>query len=253
MQTANADTECVWITGASSGIGLELAKIYARHARYVALSARSADKLAELARAQDALVAHPLDVTDAAAAKDCVDGIVAKAGCPDLAILNAGIWHLMDATELDAGKVRQSVEVNYLGVVNAVAALLPHMLQRGYGHVAIVASVAGYRGLPRACAYGPTKAALINFAETLRCDLAKHGIKISLINPGFVDTPMTRTNPFPMPGLMEAEDAAVRIYEGLHRSNWEISFPRRLSWSLKTMRILPDAVYFWIMKRVMAA
>ena len=181
----------VWITGASSGIGLELAKLLDGEVAHIAVSARSADRLEALAAAGETIVPYPVDVSDAAAIAECARAIEDAAGPIDLAVLNAGLWRMMDVAELDVAAVRAGFEVNYMGVIHGIAAILPAMLARGGGHIAIVASVAGYRGLPRSVAYGPTKAALINLAETLRAELEPRGITVSLVNPGFVDTPMT--------------------------------------------------------------
>ncbi|WP_118133013.1 SDR family oxidoreductase [Oceanicella sp. SM1341] len=238
----------VWITGASSGIGAELARLMAPTAGRVALSARSEEKLAALAATAPALEARPLDITDRAAVAACVAALEAE-GPVDLAVLNAGTWALMDVEALDAEAIRRGMEVNYLGVVNAVEALLPPMLARGAGHIAITASVAGYRGLPKAIAYGPTKAALINLAETLRCELAPRGIRVTVICPGFVDTPMTRDNPFPMPSIVTAEEAAREILGGLERGAWKITFPRGFARVMALLRILPDALYFRAIRR----
>lgn len=236
----------VWITGASSGIGLELARLLEGRVAHLAVSARSQDKLDALAAQFKTVVSYPLDVTDADAVAACVGNIEAAAGSIDLAVLNAGAWQLMDVAELDLAAIRTGIEVNYMGVVHAINALLPGMLAKGAGHIAIVASVAGYRGLPRSAAYGPTKAALINLAETLRTELEPRRITVSLVNPGFVDTPMTRGNPFPMPGIIPAKEAAQRLLAGLERGKYDIVFPRAFVFAMKLLRLLPNAVYFWV-------
>jgi short-subunit dehydrogenase len=243
----------VWITGGSSGIGSELAHLLDGSVAHVAVSARSSDKLNALVAQCKTVVAYPLDVTDAQAVSTCIRDVEAAAGPIDLAVLNAGAWHLMGVADLDIEKIRAGVEINYMGVVHALHALLPGMLTRGRGHIALVASAAGYRGLPRAVAYGPTKAALINLAETLKTELEPLGITISLVNPGFVDTPMTRDNPFPMPGLMPVENAAKKLLAGLKRKRYEIVFPRRFVWAMKLLRILPNAVFFALVKRFVMA
>ncbi|AXS41505.1 SDR family NAD(P)-dependent oxidoreductase [Breoghania sp. L-A4] len=237
----------VWITGASSGIGLELARLLDSRVDHVAASARSQDKLDALAAQAATVHSYPLDVTDATAVSACVAEIEER-GDIDLAVLNAGAWALMSVDEFDLAAIRTGVEVNVMGVMNALDVLLPRMLSRGRGHIAIVASVAGYRGLPRSLAYGPTKAALINLAETLKTELAPRGITVSVVNPGFVDTPMTRDNPFPMPGLMSAKDAAERMLAGLERGSFEIAFPRGFAAQMKLLRLLPDALYFWLIR-----
>ena len=246
MGEAHIAWKTAWITGASSGIGLELARLLDGKVTYLAVSARSQDKLSKLAAQCKNVVSYPLDVTDADAVVDSVGDIEAAAGPIDLAVLNAGVWQLMDVAELDLKAIRAGIEVNYMGVVHAINALLPGMLARGAGQIAIVASVAGYRGLPRSAAYGPTKAALINLAETLRTELAPRGITVSVVNPGFVDTPMTRDNPFPMPNIISAKDAAQSLLAGLERRKYEIIFPRAFVFAMKLLRLLPNAMYFWV-------
>jgi short-subunit dehydrogenase len=236
----------VWITGASSGIGLELARLLDGNVTHLAVSARSQDKLNALAAQCKNVISYPLDVTDADAVTASVGDIETTAGPIDLAVLNAGSWQLMDIADLDLSAIRTGIEVNYMGVVHAINALLPGMLARGAGHIVIVASVAGYRGLPRSVAYGPTKAALINLAETLRTELGPRGITVSLVNPGFVDTPMTRDNPFPMPGIIPAKEAAQRLLVGLERGKYEIVFPRAFVFAMKLLRLLPNAMFFWV-------
>lgn len=240
----------VWITGASTGIGHELALRLAARGTRVAATARSADKLTALAAQQSLITAHPADVTDPNALVRLVGEVESDLVSVDLVILNAGTYTpLHTVNGLDPEIFRKTVDVNYLGVVNAISAILPAMLERRRGHIAIVASVAGYRGLPQAAAYGPTKAALINLAECLRAELEGHGITVSVINPGFVKTPMTAQNDFPMPFIMEPGDAADRIIKGLEAGKYEIAFPRRFALILKTLRLLPNAVFFWIIRK----
>jgi short-subunit dehydrogenase len=240
----------VWITGASSGIGQELAKLMDVAADHVVISARSVNKLEALSERSRAIAPFPLDVTDAEAVSVCVKTIEVTAGPIDLAVLNAGAWTLMDAQHLELQAVRTGIEVNYMGVMNAIDALIPPMIERRRGHIAIVASVAGYRGLPRSIAYGPTKAALNNLAEILRLELEPHGITISVINPGFVDTPMTQNNPFPMPSIVSAEEAAKQILEGLKRRQFEIAFPRGFIMVMKMMQLMPLVLYFWLVRKI---
>ena len=238
----------VWITGASSGIGMELARLLDGKVAHVAVSARSRDKLELLASQSKTIVSYPVDVTDAPAMASIAASIEETAGPIDLVVLNAGVWSLMRVDELDLHGVRAGVEVNYMGVMHGLNAVLQSMLARGSGHIAIVGSIAGYRGLFGAVAYGPTKAALINLAETLRCELGPRGIDISIINPGFIDTPMTQDNPFPMPDIISAKDAAQRMLAGLEQKKYEILFPFRFGWMIKSLRYLPNAMYFWVHK-----
>lgn len=240
----------VWITGASSGVGLELARQLKGDADHIAISARSKMKLQKAASKSRAITPYPLDVTDASAVTATVKKIEKTSGPIDLAILSAGVWHIMDADRIDLDKVSQALDVNYMGVVNCIDALLPGMIKHGRGHIAIIASVAGYRGLPHAMAYGPTKAALINLAETLHVELAPHGILVSVVNPGFIDTPMTEENEFPMPGIIPVEEAAAKILKGLKAGKFEIIFPRGFVYMMKSLRRMPNALFFWIMRTI---
>lgn len=247
--TNPTDWKNVWIVGASTGIGRELALVMDGKINNVAVTARSEDKLNDLAEGSDNITAFPLDITDQAATKECVAAIESAHGPIDLAVLGAGTWAMMDVEEFDVEAIKKGLDVNYLGVIYSLAELIPRMLERGRGHIAIIASVAGYRGLPNSVTYGPTKAALINLAETLNAELARKGITISIVNPGFVDTPMTQDNPFPMPALMDADDAARRLFDGLVDKDYEIIFPRRFVYGVKLLRILPNWLYFWVVKR----
>ena len=242
--------ERVWITGASMGIGAALARRLARDGAEVIASARSAERLAALAAAgAGRIVAWPLDITDHAAVKDAVARIEAEHGPIDVAVLNAGTHRPVSAAEFTAEGLRELMEVNVVGTAACLEALMPRMIARGRGRIAVVASVAGYRGLPTSAYYGATKAALINLAESLRFDLARAGVTIQLIDPGFVKTPLTDRNEFPMPFLISAELAADRIASGLRSRRFEIAFPRRFVWMMKLLRCLPYALYFPLVGR----
>ena len=238
-----------WITGASMGMGREMALLLAQKKVHVALSARSKDKLNAMAQNSDRLSAFPLDVTDRAAVRATVGQIEQDVGPLDLAILNAGIWEPVELDNFDASIFEHAMRVNYFGVIYALEALLPRMIERGAGHIVLIGSVSGYRGLQKAAAYGPTKAALINLAETLKLDTERHGIQISIVNPGYVDTPMTEKNDYEMPFIMSAEKAARKIVSGLERGKFEIAFPIRLVRPLRILRILPNALFFWLARR----
>jgi short-subunit dehydrogenase len=236
----------VWITGASSGIGREVAIRLAASGVKVAVSARSSDKLADLAATSPLIKAYPLDVTDLAATELVAESIARDLGPIDLAILNAGVWHPMSATTFDPKAITTAMAVNYTGVTNALAPLIPAMTGRKSGHIAIVSSVAGYRGLPVAIAYAPTKAALISLAESLYPDLLDDNVKMTVINPGFVETDMTAINKFPMPFIIPCGDAADRIIKGLIKGGFEIVFPWRMKLLAKFTRLLPYRAYFGI-------
>jgi short-subunit dehydrogenase len=214
----------------------------------VAASARTVDDLDQLAAEADGfagrIVPVPLDITDAPAAAAAVKQIEATAGTIGLAILNAGTHVPEHAEGFDLGAFEKVVTTNLIGTARCLAAMLPPMLARRAGRIAIVASVAGYRGLPSAGAYGGTKAALINLAESLAPEMAQKGVTMTLINPGFVDTPLTEKNDFPMPFLISAEEAATRIVEGLETEKFEIVFPTRMALSMKLLRLLPYWAFF---------
>jgi NADP-dependent 3-hydroxy acid dehydrogenase YdfG len=243
----------IWITGASSGIGRAVALAYARAGATVAVSARGVDALAALAAepaAAGRIHAFAVDMTDRAAVADVVARIETELGALALVILNAGTHEPVDARRFDAAVFDRLVTVNLTGTVNGLAAVLPRLVARRAGHLAIVASVAGYGGLPSAAAYGATKAALINLAEALKFDLDPVGVRVSLVNPGFVRTPLTDKNPFAMPALMDVEDAADALVRGLARGGFEVTFPRRFTWVLKLLRLLPYRLYFPLMARL---
>lgn len=233
----------VWLIGASSGIGAALARELARRGARLALSARSAGKLQALvAELPSEARVLPLDLRDADAVQDAARDLLDRWQGWDLVVILAGAYSPMRADQLDLAVARQMVETNLMGVYHALAATLPTLLAQKQGGVAIVSSVAGYVGLPQSLVYGPTKAALINLAESLYGDLHPQGLGVYLIDPGFVDTPLTRGNEFHMPALMTPEAAALAILEGLGRGQFEIHFPRRFTLWLKLLRLLP---YRW--------
>ena len=238
-----------WITGASTGIGRALALRLAAAGVRVAVSARSSEPLAELAALHANIMPFTVDVTRLDDVLATHGKIMSAFGSIDLAVLNAGVWDPMGASNYDAARSIKTMSVNYGGIANALQPLIQTMVARGEGHIALVASVAGYRGLPRAIAYAPSKAAVISLAEVLRLDLARKNIVVSLINPGFVATPMTAVNTFPMPYLMTVEAATDRIVSGLEAGTFEIAFPWQLVLSLKAMRILPYALFFRVVNR----
>ena len=235
----------VWITGASTGIGREIALQLAALGVTVAASARSADKLASLG---PNIRPYPLDVTDRQAILATVEKIERELGPIDLAVMAAGTYSPLDVEKFDASLFEAAMTTNYLGVVNCLAGLLPRLLSRNQGHVAWIASVAGFVGLPKAAAYGPSKAALINLAESLKVDLELRGVTVSVINPGFVETPLTAQNDFTMPFLMQAPEAARLTIEGLKRHRFEISYPLRFVLIMKLARLLPYALFFRLIK-----
>ncbi len=241
---------CVWITGASSGIGAELALQLARRGLTVAASARSADKLAALAGREPRIRPYPVDVTDRLAMAATARRIGEELPPVDLAILNAGIGSFASASRFSAAEAAATMAVNYGGIANALEPLIPMMIARGRGHLAFVASVSAYRGLSKAASYGASKAAVNSLAESLAVDLSARGVTVTVVNPGFVDTPMTEHNPFPMPFLMPVEEAAARIIRGLERRRFEVAFPWQTVTALKLARLMPAPLYLWLARRV---
>lgn len=243
-----------WITGASSGLGRALALELAARGWKVAVSARNASALRDLAAEADGtILPFPLDITDPGAVRGTVRAIMAVHGPIQLSILNAGTHRPTPAEDFQQEDAAMLVETNLLGTTNCLAALLPHAIERGRCEIAIVASQTGYRGLPTAAVYGATKAALINMAEALRPELKQHGVSLRLINPGFVDTPLTRRNTFPMPFLISAEDSARQILHGLATHRFEITTPRRMAFFMKLLRLMPNWLFFVVAKRMTPA
>ncbi len=239
----------VWVIGASYGIGAATAEALLAAGARVALSARSRDKLEAVAGGRAGARIEPLDFTrggDVAAAWDRIRA--AWGGC-DLVLVVAGTHREMRAWDLDAAAARDLLETNLHGPIATVAAVLPGLLAQRSGALGIVASVAGYGGLPKALVYGASKAALINFTETLHLDLRPRGIGVYLVNPGFVATPLTARNQFRMPHLVSAEDAARAILAGLAAGDFEIHFPRAFTRQLKFLRLLPYRLYFALVRR----
>lgn len=241
----------VWVVGASSGIGQALARALLTAGAEVAVSARKTAPLHELAQdfAGRAL-ALPLDVSDEAQWQQAYTQFLAWRDRLDLLIFCAADYQPMRAWTLDTALVSRMIDVNIKGAIYGVGAVLPDFLQRAGGGIAVVASVAGYVGLPKSLAYGPTKAALINFCESLYLDVHERGVAVSVINPGFVATPLTAGNDFKMPALISAETAAAEIMQGLAAGEFEIHFPKRFTRWLKALRQLPYALQFRALKKV---
>jgi NAD(P)-dependent dehydrogenase (short-subunit alcohol dehydrogenase family) len=238
----------VWLVGASSGIGAAIA--HALHARgaQVLVSARGAAALDAFVQAHPGAQAWPLDVTDAEAVARSTRAILAQ-GPVDLMLYCAGHYRGMRATALDLPELRRHLAINYEGALNVVHALLPALLMRGRGHISLVSSVAGFRGLPKSLAYGPTKAALTHLAENLYLDLAPQGLGVSVVHPGFVQTPLTAQNDFEMPALITPEQAAQAMLDGLARGRFEIHFPKRFTHWMKLLRLLPYRPFFALVRR----
>ena len=238
----------VWLVGASSGIGRATASALHAQGAKVFVSARNSQALDVFATEHPGAVAVAVDAGDAASVNRAAQTVLA-AGPLDLVLYCAGYYKEMRATEFDLKEMLQHQQVNYIGALYVLAAVLPHFVARKAGHISLISSVAGYRGLPKSLAYGPTKAALINLAETLYVDLQDSQVSVSLICPGFVETPLTAQNKFTMPGLIKPEQAAEEILSGWQRGAFEIHFPKRFTLWMKALSLLPNAFYFPVIRR----
>lgn len=241
----------VLITGASSGIGKALAYRYLEMGARVGICGRNEKRIADVCA--DHPRAYPLkfDTTDQEAVDAAFQEFTRLAGPMDLAILNAGDHRATDGVSFSASEYEHLMNVNYVGTLNCLEPSISIMREQKTGTIAIMGSVAGYKGLPNAGAYCASKAALMRLAETLRTELAIVGIDVRLISPGFVKTPLTAQNEFPMPFLMEVDDAADRVVNGLSKKRFEIAFPRRLAWPLRLLSMVPASLYFSVTKNIL--
>ena len=240
----------VWLVGASTGIGrATAARLHAAGARVV-VSARSRQALDAFVQEHPGSLAIALDATDRAATRSAATRIVAELGRIDLAVYCAGYYKAMRATAFDLDDALRHQQVNYVGALVLLDAVLPVLLAQSSGHISLVSSVSGYRGLPKALAYGPTKAALINLAESMYFDLADEGIGVSVVCPGYVATPLTAQNDYRMPGLITAEEAAKRMVQGWEAGQFEMHFPKRFTLWVKTLSHLGSGMYFSAVRRV---
>jgi len=244
----------VWLIGASTGIGLATAEALHAAGATVTVSARKVAQLEQFVKTHPGARALPLDVTDAGAMARALESVCLD-GVPDWVVYCAGHYRPMGADTLDLAECLRHGDVNYRGFLYLLDALLPRWLRtpaHTHRHISVVGSVAGYRGLPQSLAYGPTKAALINLAEALYLELQARRIGVSLVNPGFVETPLTRENDFPMPALISPAQAAQAMLRGWAKGQFEIHFPRRFTWGMQLLRVLPYRIYFAITKRLLS-
>ena len=238
----------VWLIGASSGIGLATAKALHDAGARVVVSARKAELLQAFVDAHPGSQAVVLDVGDAAAIAQAAKYVQAQQGL-DVVMYCAGYYQAMRATDYSLTEMSRHLDVNYTGALRVLDVVLPALVAQGTGHVSFISSVAGFRGLPQSLAYGPTKAALINLAEALYYDLSPQGVGVSLINPGFVETPLVAGNDFPMPSLITPEKAATEILKGWRKGEFHIHFPKRFTRMLLLLRLLPYRWYFALVRR----
>ncbi len=245
----NMEKKLAWVTGASSGIGEATVLELAKQGWRVAITARSEEKLEALSGKGD-IHAFPGDVTEPEAMNKIVAQIEQDLGPIDLALLCAGTYFPDTVEDFEAAKLKKQYEVNVFGTMNALEPVLNKFKERDKGHIAIVSSVAGYRGLPRSLSYGSSKAALINFAEALAAETKSSGIKVQVICPGFVKTPLTDKNDFPMPMLMDVDKAAKKLVSGLNSNQFEIIFPWLFCMLTKVIGFLPNRAYISVIAKI---
>ncbi len=239
----------IWLIGASTGIGEALAEEFDRYGARCMISARSQDKLEQLAKKLRKTIAYAVDITQPNTLENAFSELIQQWGGVDLIVIMAGTYSEMAVKDFDLDKMKHQIEVNLIGTMNVLNQVLPRLLKQQSGHLCLVSSVAGFRGLPNSIAYGPSKAALINLAEGLYLELKPFNIGVSVVTPGFVDTPLTQKNTFPMPCIISAKKAAQHILAGLSRGQFEIHFPKKFTLALKLLSILPYRLYFSAVQR----
>ena len=239
----------IWITGASSGIGKALAEKFASEGWKVAVSARRKQILDEMANNEN-ISSHPLDVTNQNQINDVFSKIINEFGSLDLCVFSSGTYDPKLEQEINIKQNHFVMETNFFGVLYCIKSVEKYFKDKKEGHISIVSSVAAYRGLPNSSGYGPSKAALTNLTESLYFDFKKHNVRISLVSPGFIKTPLTDKNEFPMPFIKSPEYAAEKMFNGLTKSNtFEIHFPIALTLLLKFLRILPYRIYLFLIDK----
>ena len=246
------NNKVIWITGASSGIGKSLAIKFANEGWQVAVSARRESLLKELSDTSSNIHSFPLDVTDSEKCKDVSTEIINKLENIEICIFCTGIHDPKSEKSLDLEKVRKIMEVNFFGTVNSINSVYDYFRKKRSGHISMVSSVAGYRGLPAGGAYCASKSALTTFAESLYFDLKRFNVRVSVVHPGFIKTPMTDQNDFPMPMIKSPEFAADEMFKGLTQSNaFEIHFPKQFTFIMKILKIMPNWLYLKLIKKGM--
>ena len=246
------DKKIIWITGASTGIGKALALKFAKKGWIVAASARRENLLQELNKENKNIYPYPLDVTNIDQCKAVFKDILDKFNNIEICVFCTGIHDPKSEKKFNLEKIRKIMEVNYFGVMNSINSIYEYYNTKKSGQISIVSSVAGYRGLPAAGAYCASKSALTSFTESLHFEMKRKNVRVSLINPGFIKTPMTDQNDFPMPMIKSPEFAAEQIYIGLIKKNgFEIHFPKIFTFFMKVLRILPNSIYFKFLEKGM--
>ena len=241
----------IWITGGSTGIGKALAIKFAAMGWNVAISARRAELLNELSNSYENISGFPLDVTVKEKCKEVFNEIKNKFENIDICFFSTGTWDPKKEKEIDVEQMEDVFKVNFFGTVNCIKAVEQYFRDKKKGIITIVSSIAGYRGLPNSTGYGPSKSALNNLAESLYFDFKRYNVRVCLVSPGFIKTPMTDKNDFKMPFLKTPEYAADQIFEGLvNKNTFEIHFPKSLTITLKLLSFLPSKIYFGLVGKL---
>ncbi|MDC0876111.1 SDR family NAD(P)-dependent oxidoreductase [Candidatus Pelagibacter sp.] len=241
----------IWITGGSTGIGRALAIKFSNEGWNVAISARREELLNELSNQYENISAFPLDVTDKIKCNDVFNQIVGKYNNIDICFFSTGTWNPKKEKDIDVEQIEDVFKVNFFGTVNSIKTIEQFFKEKKSGIIAIVSSIAGYRGLPNSTGYGPSKSALNNLAESLYFDFKRFNVRVCLVSPGFIKTPMTDKNDFKMPFLKTPEYAANKIYDGLiNKDIFEIHFPKALTITLKILSFLPSKIYFSLVTKL---
>ena len=247
-----AEKKVIWITGASSGIGKALAIKFAENGWIVAASARRENLLKELQNINQNIYSYPLDVTDIEKCKSTAKSIIDNLNGIDICVFGTGMHDPKSEKQFNLDKIREIMEVNYFGTMNSINSIYNYFSEKKNGQISIISSVAGYRGLPAAGAYCASKAALTSFAESLNFEMKMKNVRVALISPGFIKTPMTDQNDFPMPMIKSPEFAANEIYKGLtEKKGFEIHFPKAFTFIMKFLQILPNGLYFKLVSKGM--
>ena len=246
------EKKVIWITGASSGIGKALAIKFAENGWIVAASARRENLLKELQNINQNIYSYPLDVTDIEKCKSTAKSIIDNLNGIDICVFGTGMHDPKSEKQFNLDKIREIMEVNYFGTMNSINSIYNYFSEKKNGQISIISSVAGYRGLPAAGAYCASKAALTSFTESLNFEMKMKNVRVSLISPGFIKTPMTDQNDFPMPMIKSPEFAANEIYKGLtEKKGFEIHFPKAFTFIMKFLQILPNGLYFKLVSKGM--
>ena len=241
----------IWITGGSTGIGKALALKFANEGWNVAISARRENLLKEISEKYENISSFPLDVTDKNKCNEVFNDIKNKFNEVDICFFSTGTWNPKKEKDIDIEQIEDVFKVNFFGTVNSIKAVEKYFKDKKSGIITIVSSIAGYRGLPNSTGYGPSKSALNNLTESLYFDFKRFGVRVCLVSPGFIKTPMTDKNDFKMPFLKTPEYAADKIYDGLiNKNSFEIHFPKALTIILKIFSFLPSKLYFGLVGRM---